>query len=320
MILLSIIIPVYNVEKYLQKCLESIIFQLTIEEELIILNDGSTDNSKKICEKYKGENIKFIDKENEGCSITRNKGVEIAKGKYVWFIDSDDFIEDNSIKEIRKIINKEEVDVILFGCNKLEGLETKKFIPSRENYTKYTIYEEPDIFNGVCTKIYKASIIKEKGIKFNPISQMGEDLVFNFKYFFYANKIQIIKKSFYNYLDTGGATTNLDKRIGIYYSFDEVVDFFKKNNSFDKMKIILKEYYKLHAVKIPYNFIMYQATKQEFDKKIEINKIRNEMKKRKDLFNSNFYFLQLVYTLKMKIYFIRPFYKKILKLIKEKER
>lgn len=315
MIVLSIIIPMYNVEKYINRCLDSICSQITDKVEVIILNDGSTDNSKRICENYKNKNVIVIDKKNEGCSKTRNRGIEKAKGKYIWFIDADDFIEKNSIEKVMNIILEKEVDIILFGCSKIKGKDSQKFIPSQKRNTKIKIYNDPDIFNGVCTKIYNASIIKKNNLKFNILSQMGEDLAFNFKFFYYVERYCILEEALYNYLDTGGATSNLEKRIGIYYSFDEIVDFFKKNNSFEEMREILKNYYKLHAIKIPYNFIMYQSTKQSFDKKVEIKKIGLEIKKREKFFNSNFYLLQLICTLKMKIYFIRPIYRKILKLM-----
>ena len=114
---LSIIIPVYNVEKYIYECLDSIIYQKNCinDCEIILVNDGSTDSSGDICKKYakKYKNIKYLSKKNGGLSDARNFGIENASGNYIWFIDSDDYIQKDCISKIVKAIKEKKTDVIV---------------------------------------------------------------------------------------------------------------------------------------------------------------------------------------------------------------
>ena len=115
---LSIIIPIYNVEKFLNKCLSSVLKQIEKDDELILVNDGSTDNSFNICknikEVYKKNNIILINKKNEGVAIARNTGLKKATGEYIFWIDSDDWLDDNCIKFVKNAIEKTKSDIILF--------------------------------------------------------------------------------------------------------------------------------------------------------------------------------------------------------------
>lgn len=114
---ISIVVPIYNAEKYLERCIQSILVQTYSDFEVLLINDGSKDNSIKICQQYekKDNRIKVIDKKNEGVSQTRNQGIKIARGKYIQFIDSDDFIEPNMLEEMLEKAEKEEVDVCICG-------------------------------------------------------------------------------------------------------------------------------------------------------------------------------------------------------------
>ena len=106
----SIIVPVYNVEKYIEKCLESILNQTYDNFEIIVINDGSTDNSKKILDNYKtNKKIKIINQDNQGLSIARNNGLGAASGDYILFIDSDDYIEEELLSTLNKNINNEDL-------------------------------------------------------------------------------------------------------------------------------------------------------------------------------------------------------------------
>lgn len=305
--ILSIVIPVYNVEKYLEKCLLSITEQLTTEIELILINDGSQDNSDNICKKFSLNDIriKYINKKNEGCSKTRNLGINLAKGKYIWFIDSDDFIEEYCIKQILNELKKTEIDILIFGYKRIEKNKVYKVIPKKIK-EKFEIYNQKEIFNSPCNKLYKTDLIKKENIFFPEDSHMGEDMVFNFKCFCLANKLEIIEKSYYNYIETEGATSSLSKKIEIFYSFDDIIKFFKENNKFEEMKEVLKEYYKLHAVKLPFYFITYQATKNKnINKRLEFNKIEKEIIKRKSYFKSTFIKERILYKLRDKLYFLK---------------
>lgn len=308
---LSIIVPVYNAEKYLEKCLKSIVKQLNNNIELILINDGSKDNSGEICKRYSlnNSNIIYIEKKNEGCSKTRNLGIDLAHGNYIWFIDSDDFIEKNSIERIL-IELKEKMDVLIFGYKRVEKNKSWESIPKKID-NNLDIYKQKEIFNSPCNKIYKKSLIKEHDIFFPEDSHMGEDMVFNFKYFSFCKNIKILEETFYNYLETGGVTSSLSKKIEIFYSFDELYKFFFKDNKIYEMKNILKDYYKLHAVKLPFYFITYQASKNKnIIKRDEFKKIEKEIEKRKEYFNTEFKLERYLYKLRDKLYFVKNFIKK----------
>ena len=127
--LVSIIVPVYNVEKYLSKCIEILINQTYTNIEILLINDGSTDNSKKICEQFKEKDsrIKLINKENGGLSDARNKGLQEAIGKYIAFVDSDDYVEKNYIETLYSLITKFNSEIaiadfrVIKGAKKIKG-------------------------------------------------------------------------------------------------------------------------------------------------------------------------------------------------------
>ena len=118
-VLVSIIIPVYNVEKYLEECLDSILKQTYKNIEVICVNDGSTDNSLNILEKYAVKDNRFIvlNQSNHGLSYSRNKGLKQARGKYIYYLDSDDYILPNTIKTLAENIEERDLEVLLFNAN-----------------------------------------------------------------------------------------------------------------------------------------------------------------------------------------------------------
>lgn len=148
---LSVIIPVYNVEKFLKRCLDSILKQKIDGIEIILIDDGSSDNSAELCKKYAKEysNVKFFSKKNGGASSARNYGIPKASGEYIWFIDSDDKIENNSIKQIIEIMNEFKTDVII--CNSKKVYEDGEMIDECI-YTipkgEYTSHEFMDVLKG----------------------------------------------------------------------------------------------------------------------------------------------------------------------------
>ena len=303
---LSIIIPVYNVEKYLLKCLTSIIESKNQEFEVILINDGSIDNSDKICKVFqkRDKRIKYISKENEGCSRSRNLGIEKAQGKYIWFIDSDDFIEKGSIDKIMEIL-KEKIGILIFGYNKIyENGQIEKRIPNLNNDIR-DVYKQLSFFNSPWNKIYNTKIIKKNKIKFMEESHMGEDMNFNFKFFYYVREYEIrtLRESLYNYNFTLGVTSNFSKRMEIFKSFDDIVEFYKKVEKFEEIRKILEKYYRLHAIKFVYDAIITEKRKNiNFDAKEAILNLYQNLKKRKIIFKNDFLFFQMIYLLKFIIY------------------
>lgn len=214
-ILLSIIIPVYNVEKYIQKCIISLLSQLDDCIEIIIVDDCSQDNSIKICESLvKGyRNIKIIKQEvNRGVSDTRNIGIEIAKGKYCWFIDSDDYIVHESLEKIVNLLKDTNDDLIIFNHSRID--ETGKQIYKSDLMNKkIKICNSEDRIEFICKylknnygfelwgKIFSLDIIKQNKIKFEPYKEVfAEDICFLLYYINYCKNINIKSDRYYCYL------------------------------------------------------------------------------------------------------------------------
>ena len=178
---LSIIVPVYNVEEYITECIDSILAQTYKDWELILVDDGSTDNSGKICEEYalKDSRIKVIHKENGGLSSARNSGLDIAKGEYITFIDGDDFISPDTIEENINILESQKgIDIIQYpvyyryGKNDAykKSIESKIISGKEQLWYSYMINE---YHCSVCDKIFKKYIFEN--IRF-PIGITSEDI------------------------------------------------------------------------------------------------------------------------------------------------
>ena len=159
---LSCIIPVYNVENYIEKCISSIEKQYCDEIEIIVVNDGSTDKGIEKIIKY--SNIKIINKKNGGLSSARNEGIKAAKGEYIWFIDGDDYIEENAIRKILEKIKNEKSDIIYI--NYYKEINNKK-IPIRESTSNYSLERRLFINTSACTKIFKRNFWNEHKLFFH---------------------------------------------------------------------------------------------------------------------------------------------------------
>lgn len=207
-IMLSVIIPVYNSEKYLKECIESLIKCKKNNIEFILINDGSTDSSTKICDKYheKDSRIKVIHQKNGGVSNARNKGISRAKGKYLIFVDSDDVLE--------------------YGWERLFDLKMEKDIyyvtkniskkTSKEKMLKYIVgfNEENFCFAGPFSKIFKTDFLKRNNILFREKLINGEDMLFNVNTLLNCETFEIINDTYYNYRKfQGSATKRFDNKI-----------------------------------------------------------------------------------------------------------
>lgn len=204
--LISIIIPVYNVEQYLSKCLESIIKQTYNNIEIILIDDGSSDNSKKICDEYlqKDSRIVVIHKDNEGVSIARNTGLDIAKGEYISFIDADDYIDQDMYEFLLNNLIENNADISSCGYNKVFEDRIEKGIGSDSNLlldnvdaVKETI-KKRNLFPSVWAKLYKKDCIGD--IRFNPSIKLSEDYLFCFETACRCQKYFHSKQSKYNYV------------------------------------------------------------------------------------------------------------------------
>lgn len=214
-ILLSIIVPVYNVEKYVKKCINSLLDELDECVEIIIVDDCTPDKSIKLCESLvKGiKNVKIIKREyNGGLSAARNTGIEIANGKYCWFVDSDDYIIHGSLKKIINLLKYTNDELILF--NHLRVDESGKQIYKsdlksefirissfRDRIELICKYLKNDYGFEVWRKIFSLDIIKKNQIKFEPNKEVfAEDICFLMYYISYCENIRIISDTYYCYL------------------------------------------------------------------------------------------------------------------------
>ena len=204
--LLTVVIPVYNVEKYLKRCIESILIQEWKNYDILLVDDGSTDNSPQICDDYaKAYNfISVIHKKNGGLSAARNTGISNAEGEYVYFPDSDDWIEPDTFMALAEVVESQKFDIISFNREFVKGEEDA--IVSDSLVTQ--VFEGKDAFvqmlkhsyiTGFANdKIYRKSLFTDNDIQF-PIGKY-EDLGTNYKLFLSAKKVYATNQKYYHYL------------------------------------------------------------------------------------------------------------------------
>ena len=207
--LISVIVPVYNAEKYLQKCLDSILEQTYQNLEIIIINDGSTDNSGQICQEYEKQDdrIIYIEKQNSGVSDTRNAGMDRMTGTYVTFVDSDDWLEPNYVKFLYEKVIEYQADIVVGNYTSFnESNSVFYFHISTDYYEKVydnksvipCLYDAKELLKSALIvpwgKIYKKEIIAN--LRF-PINRIGEDALFNLKALLDSEKVVYVNKSAY---------------------------------------------------------------------------------------------------------------------------
>lgn len=181
---ISIIIPVYNAEKHLRQCLNSLLDQGVPEEhyEIICINDGSQDASFSIMKEYadKHQNIIAIDKENEGVSATRNKGLDIAQGKYVWFVDADDWIAKDFLEGIAKLFSEEcmRIPLILTKCIDVHDSEAERYYDYRVSADDLKFEEVNPFMTTARGHFFNRNLIEENNLRFDTNLAYGEDLIF----------------------------------------------------------------------------------------------------------------------------------------------
>ena len=220
---LSIIIPAYNCESYIERCIQSIVeSETSINYEILIINDGSTDNTRKICEEIEknNKNVKLYNKKNGGVSEARNLGIKKSKGRWITFIDADDYVSSNYIDVIEKSVIKESLVICNNYCVNNEGeCIINPFFPPTQNIKENIILMILFIENGIQKeiklpsiraiwgKIYDANIIKENNIEFAKGVRIFEDGLFNLEYLRYIDKIVFINEPIYYYIDTPKSAT-----------------------------------------------------------------------------------------------------------------
>lgn len=209
----SIIVPVYKTEKYLKRCIDSILAQSFTDFELILVDDGSPDNCPEICDAYavQDSRVKVIHKMNEGVSSARNAGLEIACAKYVMFCDSDDYVDSDWCKVLYETILTHPTSFVVSNLIRVYKNEMQIQVTLAKYENKQISYYQMFLMGlsgQPVNKIYALDILKEYQIKFNPNIYIAEDVDFNVRYCQYCNNILYIDKPLYYYNDTPNSALN----------------------------------------------------------------------------------------------------------------
>ena len=280
--LISVIVPVYNVEEYLRECIESIISQTYSNLEIILIDDGSKDQSGMICDEYekKDSRIKVIHKENAGVSSARNTGLQIATGDWVAFVDSDDWLEENYFEVLINAAKTNNVEVVLCGYNRVV-LSNKESINNSEktivlNSRAFLIkILNPQTGYGFChMKLYKKEVIKD--ILFDANLIVGEDALFNEQIAYNVKKVCMIEKSLYNYrINLNSAVKKYDPEYANKYLKSMKVNKEYLMNNYSGDKEIIQNYYNYVAFHVLLIAVNYCYNKQ--------NKTKNKSKLMKEI-------------------------------------
>lgn len=244
---ISIIIPVYNVKSYLNKCVESVLAQTYKSLEVIVVDDGSTDGSGEICDLFasRDDRVKVYHQANQGLSMARNKGLDHATGDWIAFLDSDDFIEPEMYENLLELANKYNVD--LCSCNSRSFYENS--LPMNSNDTgEERVYTYNEVISDlikdskirfeVWNKLWRRSLIDDVRFK---AGQVCEDVYFDRILFKKAGKIAHIDKSLHNYLISRPGNTNSSfkiKKLCIFEEFDEWIQDLNKEDQEEQGKTV----------------------------------------------------------------------------------
>ncbi|MDD5979974.1 MAG: glycosyltransferase [bacterium] len=313
MIKISVIVPVYNVEKYLPNCLQSLVNQNYNDYEIIIINDGSTDNSEKIIKDYKTKYpklIKYYKKDNGGLSSARNLGIVKSIGEYLLFVDSDDSLEINALNTLANHINKKKLDIIVFNLYSIKDNikeEIQTFNTNINDKIKKYIIGNPS----ACNKLIKKDLFIKNNLKFKE-GIYYEDLMLMPILIKYTNKIDFINKNLYNYYIRSDSITNkinYNKKMNSIFIIVE--ELYKELN--DNYKEEIEFLYIEHLLR---NASLRYIDYKKYDK---INNIINLMKDKYKFWYKNIYFKKY-YNIKQKImcYLIYNKKFKIIKIIRKR--
>lgn len=270
----SVIIPVYNVEKYIDRCLKSIISQNYDDLEIIVVDNGSTDSSGSICDTYANEhsNISVYHIENHGVGSARNFGLSKARGEFIYFVDSDDYLVGNLFAEFEDKLTPD-LDLLVFSYynsfeqEMTEKTRTKNILPYNDSYDKYDfskIFKDlflSDILYTVWNKIYRREFLLENNFSFEQY-KLGEDVRFNLDVYREVNKIYLSQDSYYVYVTgrKGSAMSGYNpKRLQYQLQELKLVDSLLKDWHIDssnldnavKARILMSNIYNISKQKLP---------------------------------------------------------------------
>ncbi|MCQ5146274.1 glycosyltransferase family 2 protein [Enterocloster bolteae] len=260
---ISIVLPIYNVEKYLDECVQSVLNQSYANFELILVDDGSTDGSQMLCEQYKKKDkrIVVIHQKNGGLSSARNTGIKCAHGKYITLIDSDDYVAYDYIEKLYDAIVENSADISMCDFQKVaEGSKLKEIKIPYQIKNKHLIFDKEETikevynekFHGIdfvsWAKMYKLELFRTNSIYF-PEGKLHEDAFTTYKLFYLSEKIAYIDEPLYFYRIRNGSITSTFsiKRLDMIQATREEYRFFEGAGNYELMKLAFVDH--LHKVK-----------------------------------------------------------------------
>lgn len=269
-VLVSIVVPVYNVFQYLEKCVESILKQSFREFELILVDDGSTDNSGEICDKFAKSNrkVRVFHKNNEGLSVARNFGVGCARADYVVFVDSDDFVDDSYIQKLWNLKQHYKVDIAVTGH--IKETDTGKIIEIAKPL-KTQVLSSKDAIEKMCYgknlpimaygKIYKKEILLQHPY---PVGKLNEDIGTTYLLFYEASQIALGSSAQYHYVQREGSIVNQKFNKKHFYSIQAsvgIIEFLRRHYP----TIIYAGYARLALESTALLHRTFRASEEDFD-------------------------------------------------------
>ena len=244
----SVIVPFYNVENYIEKCLNTLVHQTLEDIEIILVNDGSQDRSmvvvKKFLEQYP-DKITYLEKENGGLSDARNYAIPYAKGEYIAFLDSDDYVEKTMYKDMYELAKKEDSDMV--ECNFYWEYPDKKKEDIGVVYNgKKEMLEKVRVV--AWNKLIKKEVLEKSKVTF-PKGYRYEDVEFTYKLIPYLDKVSFLKKPCVHYIQREGSISNNqnERNKEIFDVLEHVIDFYKENDLYDEYKDELEYIYIRYA-------------------------------------------------------------------------
>lgn len=259
---ITVVLPVYNTEKYLEKCVGSIINQTFKEIEILLINDGSTDSSGSVCDKFaaKDNRIKVYHRPNSGPSATRNFGIDLAAGEYICFVDSDDYLDPTALEFMYSTITHHSADMII--CGFYHDIEqngktvysspvntANKIIAQGEELLDVLIeLKSKHLIDSCCNKLYRISTIRNSGVRM-PEGELYEDTEFNFRLLPHLEKIIISDKCFYHYLQRDLSITKSFQPLKIEYLTARYHTIYEYISSFNNVRQDLIEFNNFYYIK-----------------------------------------------------------------------
>lgn len=317
-ILLSVIIPVYQVEKYLKRCIDSVLAQKFIDYEIILVDDGSTDSSPAICDAYSAEypHISVIHKENGGLSDARNVGIKHAAGEYIFFLDSDDWISPTMFESLKEIISSKKHDIIHFDLQfcKNEQSNCVKCELNEKEFSGIVAFQKmlecTDITSFSTDKLYRVSLFLENRIEF-PVGTYYEDLGTIYKLFLVADSVYYTNQAFYCYfLGNENAITKSYsiKKIEDMYRF--FTDIFKVSDGIVETEIA--QVYYINAMVFLYMKILENGFIGTFIEKYILQVLKTQKVTFKQMIGKPNFYKYMLYRAKL-----LPLFSKIILYYKE---